>query len=310
MQSPQQGAFWVFFAYFLWGFMPIYWKSLDHVGSSEILLNRIIWAFILTAAVLLIAGQGRKLAADVKELWRTPRQFWGLCLASLLVTTNWGTYIWAVNHDFIVQASLGYYMNPLVSVLLGILFLKESLNRSQQGAFVLAAVGVTILTIHYGVFPWVSFVLALSFALYGLIKKHIKLDAARGLAIETAFVVPIALLAYGWLIRSGDAVLFGTDPVTVVLLVLTGIATALPLIFFSKGVVSIPLYVSGFLQYIAPTLMLIIGVSLYGEQFGAFEWMSFAFIWAALMLFTIPQVVRFLKNRRVAGRLKEQHHPH
>ncbi len=310
MQSPQQGAFWVFTAYLLWGFMPIYWKSLHHVGSSEILLNRIIWAFVLTVAVLLIAGQGKKLIADIKELWASKRQFWSLCAASMLVTANWGTYIWAVNHDFIVQASLGYYMNPLVSVLLGILFLKESLDRCQQGAFVLAAIGVTVLTVHYGVFPWVAFVLAISFALYGLIKKHIRLDAARGLAIETAFTVPLALIAYAWLFRTGDAVLFRTDALTVVLLILTGIATALPLIFFSKGVVAIPLYVSGFLQYIAPTLMLIIGVSLYGEQFGTFEWVSFAFIWAALLLFTIPQVFRYLKNRRIANRLKEQQHSH
>lgn len=310
MQSPQAGAFWVFTAYFLWGFMPIYWKSLSHVGSLEILLNRIIWAFVLTAAFLIIAGQGRKLLADIKELWANQRQFWGLCLASMLVTANWGTYIWAVNHEYIVQASLGYYMNPLISVLLGIVFLKESLNRSQQGAFLLAAVGVTILTFHYGVFPWVSFVLAISFALYGLIKKHITLDAARGLAIETAFTVPLALGAYIWLAQTGGTVLFHTDAATVVLLVLTGIATALPLIFFSKGVVSIPLYVSGFLQYIAPTLMLIIGVSLYGEQFGAFEWLSFAFIWAALLLFTIPQIARFLKSRRTAARLNGQHQSH
>lgn len=306
MQTQQQGALWVFTAYFLWGFMPIYWKSLNHVGSSEILVNRIIWAFILTFLALLIIGQGKKVLLDVKELWKTPRQFWGLCLASFLVTANWGTYIWAVNNDFIVQASLGYYMNPLVSVLLGIIFLKESLDRSQKGAFLLAAIGVTVLTFHYGVFPWISFVLALSFALYGLIKKHIKLNAFRGLVIETAFTVPIALMAYGYLISSGRAVVFHTTPWTVILLILTGIATALPLIFFSKGVVSIPLYVTGFLQYIAPTLMLILGVSLYGEKFGKFEWVSFTFIWAALLLFTIPQLLRYVKGRRALSPLKKQ----
>lgn len=269
-------------------------------------MNRIIWAFLLTVLALLLVGQGNKLVADLKELWTTQKQFWSLCAASFLVTINWFTYIWAVNHDFIVQASLGYYINPLVSVLLGIVFLKEALNRNQKVAFVLAAVGVTILTFHYGVFPWISFVLAFTFALYGLIKKHIKLNATRGLAIETAFTVPIALIAYGWIFSTGDAVIMETDSLTVVLLVLTGIATALPLVFFAKGVPSIPLYVTGFLQYIAPTMMLIIGVAIYGETFGKFEWLSFAFIWIALLVFTVPEVVRYAKNKRTMTRLQKQ----
>ncbi len=310
LQTQQQGALWVFAAYVLWGFMPIYWKTLSHVTSGEILVNRIIWAFIFTVMALLVIGQGKKLVTDFKELWKTQKAFWSLCAASFLVAINWFTYIWAVNHDFIVQASLGYYINPLVSVLLGILFLKESLNRNQKAAFVLAAVGVTILTFHYGVFPWISFVLAISFALYGLIKKHIKLNATRGLAIETAFTVPIALLAYGWIFSKGDAVIMDIDPLTVVLLILTGVATALPLVFFAKGVTSIPLYVTGFLQYIAPTMMLIIGVAIYGETFGEFEWLSFAFIWMALLVFTVPEVFRYVKNKRIMTRLQKQDHSH
>ncbi|WP_430289085.1 EamA family transporter RarD [Sporosarcina gallistercoris] len=310
LQTQQQGALWVFAAYVMWGFMPIYWKSLHHVSSGEILVNRIIWAFLLTVLALLVVGQGKRLIQDLKELWMTQKQFWSLCAASLLVTLNWFTYIWSVNHDFIVQASLGYYINPLVSVLLGIIFLKESLSRNQKAAFVLAAVGVTILTFHYGVFPWISFVLAITFALYGLIKKQIKLDATRGLAIETAFTVPIALIAYGWIFSTGDAVIMDTDPLTVVLLVLTGIATALPLVFFAKGVPSIPLYVTGFLQYIAPTMMLIIGVAIYGETFGKFEWLSFAFIWIALLVFTVPEVLRYARNKRTMMRLQKQESSH
>lgn len=310
MQTQQKGALWVFTAYVLWGFMPIYWKSLHNVGSGEILVNRIIWAFVLTVLALLLIGQGKKLVTDFVELWKTQKQFWSLCAASFLVTINWFTYIWSVNHDFIVQASLGYYINPLVSVLLGIIFLKEALNRNQKAAFVLAAVGVTILTIHYGVFPWISFVLAFTFALYGLIKKHIKIDATRGLAIETAFTVPVALLAYSWIISRGDAVIVDTNPMTVVLLILTGIATALPLVFFAKGVPSIPLYVTGFLQYIAPTMMLIIGVLIYGESFGKFEWFSFAFIWIALLVFTVPEVLRYIKNKRMMVRLQKRESSH
>ena len=310
MQTQQKGALWVFTAYVLWGFMPIYWKSLHHVSSGEILVNRIIWAFLLTVLALLLMGQGVKLVNDLKDLWKTQKQFWSLCAASFLVTINWFTYIWSVNHDFIVQASLGYYINPLVSVLLGIIFLKEALNRNQKAAFLLAAAGVTILTIHYGVFPWISFVLAITFALYGLIKKHIKVDATRGLAIETAFTVPIALIAYGWIFSTGDAVIMDTNPLTVVLLILTGIATALPLVFFAKGVPSIPLYVTGFLQYIAPTMMLIIGVLIYGESFGKFEWLSFAFIWIALLVFTVPEVLRYVRNKRMMVRIHKHESSH
>jgi len=181
----KNGVPWAITAYIIWGLLPIYWKSLTHVSSEEILLSRIIWAFILTVLLILGMRNGHLLIEDFKNLWKSKRSFWSLFAASILISVNWFIYIWAVNHDFLVQTSLGYYINPLILVLIGIFLLNEKLSRAQQISFILATIGVVILTISFGTFPWISFALAISFALYGLLKKQIKLDALRGMAIET-----------------------------------------------------------------------------------------------------------------------------
>lgn len=300
MQSEKNGVMWVVGSFLIWGFMPIYWKHLNHVQSSEILTGRIVWAFIFTILAVIILKDGKRLFLDFKELWKTKKQFWGLYLASILITTNWFIYIWAVNHDFIVQTSLGYYINPLVSVLLGVFFLKEKLSPAQKSAFLLAVVGVVILAISYGTIPWIAIGLALSFSFYGFIKKSIRLDALRGLAIETFFIVPFAAGYYIWLFARQDAVFLHADLKTDLLLILTGIATALPLVMYAKGVQMIPLYVAGFIQYIAPTMMLIIGVFVYNESFGKMELMSFSIIWLALIIFTVSKVYESVLVRRNA----------
>ncbi|MBD7984312.1 EamA family transporter RarD [Sporosarcina sp. Sa2YVA2] len=300
MQSEKNGVVWVVGSFLIWGFMPIYWKHLNHVQSSEILTGRIVWAFIFTILAVVILKDHKQLFMDFKELWKTKKQFWGLYLASILITTNWFIYIWAVNHDFIVQTSLGYYINPLVSVLLGVFFLKEKLSPAQKSAFLLAVVGVVILAISYGTIPWIAIGLALSFSFYGFIKKSIRLDALRGLAIETCFIVPFAAGYYLWLFARQDAVFLHADLKTDLLLILTGIATALPLVMYAKGVQMIPLYVAGFIQYIAPTMMLIIGVFVYDESFGKMEFMSFSIIWLALIIFTVSKVYESVLVRRNA----------
>ena len=298
MQTDRNGVLWVVCSFVIWGFMPIYWKFLNQVGSDEILAGRIVWAFISTLlAVLLIKG-GKKIIADFRNLWSNQRSFWSLFAASVLITSNWFIYIWAVNHDFIVQTSLGYYMNPLVSVLLGILFLKEKLSAAQKVAFALAAIGVGTMVFFLGEFPWIATGLALSFALYGFIKKNIQLDALRGLAIETIFVFPVALVYYASLLFKGEAKFLHISLTTDILLILTGIATALPLVLYSKGVQRIPLYMAGFIQYIAPTMMLFIGVVVFKERFGAHELLSFSFIWAALIVFTTSKVYEAVKLRK------------
>ena len=300
MQSEKNGILLVVGSFLIWGFMPIYWKHLDHVQSDEILAGRIVWAFISTVLVVVLMKNGRQLVEDLRMLWKSQSQFWSLFIATVLISSNWFTYIWAVNHDYIVQTSLGYYINPLVSVLLGIFFLKERLSTSQKTAFLLASVGVIILTVSYGTFPWISLTLAITFAFYGFIKKNIKLDALRGLAIETLFITPIAIGYYIYLFMKGQAVFLHGDGKTDILLILTGIATALPLVLFSKGVQSIPLYMAGFIQYIAPTLMLFIGVVVYKETFGGIELLSFSLIWAALILFTVVKVFESISTKRSA----------
>ncbi|CAM3152570.1 EamA family transporter RarD [Filibacter tadaridae] len=298
MQTEKSGVLWAIGAYVIWGVLPIYWKSLEHVASGEILISRIVWSFVSTLLLVLLMKNGRHLVGDMKTLWRSQRDFWLLFAASVLVSSNWFIYIWAVNHNHLVQTSLGYYINPLVSVLLGIFFLKEKLSRAQQVAFLLAIIGVIILTVSYGQLPWVSFALAITFAIYGFAKKKIQLDALRGMTIETLFVLPIAIGFYIWLFAEGKAVFLHTDLKTNILLIFTGAATAIPLVMFAKGAQRIPLFMIGFLQYIAPTMMLFLGVIIYGETFGKIDLISFSFIWAALLLFTFTTISEALKKRK------------
>lgn len=300
MQSEKSGVLWVVGAFLIWGFMPIYWKHLEHVQSDEILTGRIVWAFVSTVLVVLFMRNGRQLLEDIQELWKSQSQFWSLFIATVLITANWFTYIWAVNHNYIVQTSLGYYINPLVSVLLGIFFLKERLSSSQKVAFLLAFTGVIILTVSYGKFPWIALCLAITFAIYGFIKKNIKLDALRGLAIETLFITPFAIGYYTFLFMKGQAVFLHAEFKTDILLILTGIGTALPLVMYAKGVQMIPLYVAGFIQYIAPTLMLFLGVVVYKESFGGIELLSFSLIWSALILFTVSKIYESIATKRSA----------
>ena len=298
MQIEKSGVLWAIGAYIIWGVLPLYWKSLDHVSSAEILASRIGWAFISTLVLVLFMKNGKFLVTDLKLLWESQRDFWSLVFASILVSSNWFLYIWAVNSNHLVETSLGYYINPLVSVLLGVFFLKEKLSRALQLAFVLAVIGVIILTVSYGKFPWVAFALAISFAVYGLVKKQIKLDALRGLTIETAFITPIAIAFYVYIYSKGDAMFLHSDTKTNLLLIFTGVATALPLVMFAKGAQKIPLYMVGFLQYIAPTMMLFFGVIIYGETFGKIELLSFMFIWFALVVFTVSKVFEAVKTKR------------
>lgn len=301
MEKEKNGVLLAVIAYLIWGILPVYWKSLAHVSSAEILIGRIIWAFFLTLLLILVVRNGRDLISDIKSLWRTQKSFWALVFASVLISGNWFIYIWAVNGGYLVQTSLGYYMNPLISVLLGVLFLKEKLSNAQKSAFLLAVIGVAILTISYGQFPWIAFLLAISFAVYGLLKKQIQLDALRGLTIETFFITPIALVFYIPLFIKGEAAFLHIDFKTDVLLVFTGVVTAVPLVLFAKSAQRMPLYMIGFLQYIAPTMMLFLGVVIYGESFGQIELFAFMFIWLALVLFTVSKVMEGFKRKKEAS---------
>lgn len=305
MADEKKGILFTILTYTIWGFLPIYWKQVDHVASDEILASRIVWAFVLTLLFIFLIGGGKQLLADVKSLWQSKKTFFTLMLASYLITINWFLYIFAVTNDRIVETSLGYYINPLVSMLLGVFFLKEKLSPAIKFAFVLAATGVIILTVSYGTLPWLAFGMAFSFAFYGLIKKTIKLDALRGLALETLFVLPLALIYYMYLFSTGNASFLNAGASTDILLIISGAATALPLVLFATGAPLIPMYMIGFLQYIAPTLMLLLGVLVYGESFDRIDLISFSFIWIALVLFTTSKVMEARNIRR--EKLNAQH---
>lgn len=298
MSDEKRGILFTIMTYTIWGFLPIYWKTVDHVPADEILSGRVIWSFLITLAAIFLIGRSKLLMADLKALWKSKKTFFTLMLASYLITANWFLYIFAVTNDRIVETSLGYYINPLVSMLLGVFFLKEKMAPAVKVAFVFAATGVAILTISYGEFPWLAFGMAFSFAFYGFIKKTIKLDALRGLALETLFVLPLAVAYMVYLFASGQAVFLHDSGTTDILLILSGAATALPLFLFATGAPLIPMYMIGFLQYIAPTLMLLLGVLVYGEAFDRIDLISFSFIWFALALFTGSKIIEARNLKR------------
>ncbi|MEK5528785.1 MULTISPECIES: EamA family transporter RarD [unclassified Viridibacillus] len=297
MQEEKKGILSALGAYIIWGIFPLYWKGLQHVASEEVLAGRVIWSFILTLLFVIIMKQGKTLLLDFKQLWQQPKSFWLLVTAAYLISLNWFLYIWAVNNNHIVESSLGYYMNPLVSVLLGIFFLKEKLSKAQVLSFIIAAIGVLILVISYGQIPWLSFGLALTFGVYGLLKKKVLVDATRGLVLETFFILPVAVAYYVYVYFHGNISFLHTDLKTDVLIIGTGIVTAVPLILFATGAQKIPLYLVGFIQYVSPTIMLFLGVIVYGESFSGIDLLSFSFIWVALILFSITKIIEVRKSK-------------
>ncbi|WP_374054627.1 EamA family transporter RarD [Rossellomorea sp. FM04394] len=299
-QNDQAGIIYTAFSYFLWGILPIYWKWLSHVSAYEILANRIFWSFWFMLFFLFVSKRWQDFQAYIKTSLTKKKQLFALLLASLLISMNWFIYIWAVNTNQMVEASLGYYINPLVSVLLGVFILKESLSKAQIVSFGLAAVGVLILTISYGDFPWIAIGLAFSFGLYGLAKKLIQVESSIGLTLETMTIAPVSLLYLGYMYNEGSMSLFHVSLGTDLLLMGAGAVTAIPLLFFSKGAQQIPLYMVGFLQYIAPTLTLILGIWVYNETFSFTHLISFMFIWLALTIFTASRVQYARKRRREA----------
>jgi chloramphenicol-sensitive protein RarD len=276
-------------AYTLWGFLPLYWKLLDNVPSAEILAHRILWSFIFVVMILMVVKKGRLFITECKHVFTNKKALFGVTASAVLISCNWFVYIWAVNHNHIIEASLGYYINPLVSVLLATLVLKEKLSYWQVIAFVLAGIGVLILTVQYGQFPWLALTLAVSFGLYGLTKKLTKLDSLIGLTFETMIVVPIAVGYLVFLESDGMATFFEATLSIKLFLICAGIATALPLLWFANGAKRIPLSMIGILQYIAPSISLFIGVFLYHEHFTKIHMVTFSLIWTALLIYSLSK---------------------
>jgi chloramphenicol-sensitive protein RarD len=294
-----KGIYFTAGAYIFWGVLPIYWKFIDQISALEILAHRVIWSFIF---VLLIVGiLKRKLLKNFFQVQMKQTKTWlGLFLASVLISINWFVYIFAVNTNHIVEASLGYFINPLVAVLLGVFVLGEKMNRWQAVSFVVAGIGVVYMTLSLGTFPWIAIILAVSFGFYGLSKKLIKVDSILGLLLETLFIVPFALLFLAYLGINGQHS-FATGSLKVDLLLLgSGIATALPLLWFGIGAKKIPLYLVGFLQYIAPTISLLLGVLIYGESFTKDHAVTFSCIWIALIIFSISNIRQMIQKRKIS----------
>jgi chloramphenicol-sensitive protein RarD len=289
-----KGAWYAVGAYVAWGLLPVYWKWLHVVPALQLLGHRIIWSCLLLGGFLLATRQGTAFRAAL-----TPRGLGRYVVAAALIAVNWLTYVWAVNAGFIVETSLGYFINPLFSVLLGVIFLRERLRAGQWAPLGLAALGVLYLTWIHGSMPWIALTLAVSFGLYGLVKKTAPLGSVYGLTLETGLLLPPAL---GYLLYAevaGQGAFAHTGRVTDILLIGAGLVTTVPLLMFASATRRIPLALVGLLQYIAPTLHFFLGVFVYREPFTPHQLLGFGLVWTALLLFGLEGGLA--RHRTAAG---------
>jgi chloramphenicol-sensitive protein RarD len=270
-------------AFLIWGVTPIYWKLLKQIPALELLAHRVVWALALVAVWMTL----RRRCPDLVTAGRRPRTLAALLASTACIAVNWGLFIWAVNTDRVLSTSLGYYINPLVSVLLGLVVLRERLNRRQWLAVGLAAVAVAILTSRVGHPPWISLGLAFSFGFYGLLRKTVAADAVVGLTFETAALTPLCVGFLAWRERIGAAAFSHQGVGTDLLLVAAGAVTAVPLLLFTLGARRLPLSTVGLLQYIAPTCTFVLAVFLYSEPFTLAHGIAFVLIWTALAIYTL-----------------------
>jgi chloramphenicol-sensitive protein RarD len=279
-------------AYVLWGALPVYWKALQTVPATQIVGHRMIWSLFFVGGLLIFRHRWAQFYQTIKSKKIILIYF----VAGSILACNWLTYVWGVTAGYIVETSLGYFINPLVNVLLGVLFLKEKLRLGQWSAIGVAAVGVLYLTVQYGALPWIALVLALSFGIYSLVKKTAPLNALDGLSLETALLFLPAFIYLLYQDNLGVGAFWHAGMATTILLALTGVATALPLLLFSAAVREIPLTTIGVLQYIAPTLQFLLGVFVYGEEFNQARLIGFSCIWLALLIYTIEGAVERRKT--------------
>ncbi|MEV1147061.1 EamA family transporter RarD [Micromonospora sp. NPDC049799] len=298
MTPLRLGYLYGFGAYLLWGFFPLYLKLLRPAGPLEILAHRIVWSVVFVALVL---GALRNVGF-LRALARRPRTLAGIGVAATLIAGNWGTYIYGVNSDRVVETALGYFINPLVVVLLGVFVLRERLRPAQWAALGTGGLAVAVLTVDYGRLPWLALVLAFSFAGYGLVKKKLGLPAAEGLFVESAVLALPALGYLGWLAAAGEAAFGQVSLAHTILLVLAGAATAIPLLLFAGAANRLPLTSLGMIQYVAPILQLGCGVLVFHEPMPPARLAGFALVWLALAVFTIDAVQ--------AARQTHHTHPH
>jgi chloramphenicol-sensitive protein RarD len=280
-------------AYLMWGTFPLYFRLLEAAGAVEIVLHRIVWSLVACVVLLSLTRAWPQVRA------MTRRQVAVLAAAAAVLTVNWGVFIWAVNSEQVVETSLGYFINPLVSVLLGVVLLRERLGRVQWVAVGIATAAVVVLTVDYGRPPWIALALAASFGTYGLLKNRVGrgVGALPGLSVETAVLAPAALGALVWMQVAGTSTFTSEGPQHTVLLALSGVATAAPLLLFAGAARRVPLSTIGLLQYITPVMQLLIGVLLFGEPMPPLRLVGFALVWVALLVFSVDGLRRAGRSR-------------
>jgi chloramphenicol-sensitive protein RarD len=287
-------------AYLLWGLFPLYWPLLRPASALEILAHRMIWSVLLVAALLLVTRGWRGVTAVLADRSKLAR----LALAAALVSVNWGVYIWGVNNGHVVETSLGYFINPLLTILLGVLVLKERLGGTQWTAVAIASLAIVVLTLDYGRLPWIALTLAASFASYGFLKKQVGAGALESLAVETAVLAGPALVTLFVLADRSQLTFAHHGPANALLLAGTGAVTTVPLLLFGAGTRRLPLSTLGLLQYLAPVLQFAVGVGIRHEPLPPARLAGFGLVWVALLILTVD-AVRRQRTTAVAGRTAE-----
>ncbi|NJP09888.1 MAG: EamA family transporter RarD [Leptolyngbyaceae cyanobacterium RU_5_1] len=276
----ESGALYAVFAYTAWGLLPLYWKLFGPIPAIEVLSHRILWSMVFLAGLLLVQRRLQEIAA----VWHSPRQLGLLFLTATILAGNWGLYIYGVNTDRVIETSLGYYINPLVNVLLGVVFLKERLNQLQISAVALAALGVATFIWQMGAPPWMALALAFSFGFYGLLRKSAAIAPMVGLTIETLLITPVAIGLISYWSATDTTHWQGNSAITA-LCIGSGMVTSLPLLWFNTAAKRLRLSTLGFFQYLAPSLQLLLGVFLYHEPFTPAHLVTFGLVWSAIALY-------------------------
>lgn len=290
MENYKQGIFFGLAAYVLWGILPVYWKALELVSPFEILSSRFMWSCVFVFLLIIFQKEWPLFTKEVKQVFSNVKTGAAMAAAGITISFNWGTFIWAVNNGHIVETSMGYYINPLVSILFAVVFLRERLDKMQLAAITCAFIGVASMVYSFGKIPWVSLTLAFTFALYGLLKKILPVSALTSIMLETLLITPLALVYEYSLWQQGVSFYASGNLQVIMMLTGAGVVTAIPLLLFTAGARLLPLKIIGFLQYISPTLTLLIGVFVYNEAFTASHLLAFGWIWAALLLFIVSQL--------------------
>lgn len=283
-----------FIAYILWGTLPLYWALITGIDAIETLMIRIILSLIFMLILLPIMKQWTTFKNDLHNLIASPKKLIIIIVAGYVVTLNWGTFIYAIEAGYVLQTSLGYYINPLVSILLAMIFFKERFNRLEWGAILIALTGVLYMTIKIGEFPYISLLLAFSFGIYGLLKKLVPLNALSSITIETIVTTPMALI-YIIYMSLHSHLSIGLNMSTFWLL-FSGAVTAVPLLSFSAGAIRIPLSLMGFIQYVGPTLIFILGIFVFNEPFNTDQFITFCFIWSGIFIYILSQIIKIYKR--------------